>query len=175
MNKGFTLIEILIVAGLVVIILTAAIGVYLMGQKAYRVANVDAELIQNSRVVLDRLSREIRQTNEIVTQLSSPEIEFQDGHTDALRYIRYFLDNTDLRRQIITYYFAFDPETPVRWDATDIDGNPSLQRIDEDKLQAEYFINLNFSENGVINIEMTLNKGDQTNNLATAVYGRNTK
>lgn len=84
--KGFTLTEVIIVLTISLIIIVAVFSAYDLSQKSYIAAERKAEIIQNGRVVLERMSREIRQAKEIVTELPSErisppsEIKFRDGH-----------------------------------------------------------------------------------------------
>jgi type II secretory pathway pseudopilin PulG len=91
LNAGFTLVEIIIVLVLSFLIIGISYSIFIMAQRAYQQGNTGLEIIQNGRVILDRTSREIRQTNEIITSLPDvpdnpdffppEEIFFQDGHT----------------------------------------------------------------------------------------------
>ena len=86
--KGFTLTEVLVTTTLFILISGAISSIHFFSQRAYREGEIAVELSQNGRTVLERLTRELRQTGEIVTGLpqtdqgeSNPdEIEFQDGH-----------------------------------------------------------------------------------------------
>ncbi len=66
---GFTLPEILVSLSLFVLILLLVNSVYVLSQRAYNKNSDTAELTQNVRVSLDRISREIRQSTNIVTEL----------------------------------------------------------------------------------------------------------
>ena len=132
-------------------------------------------------LAFDRISREIRQAKEIVTDLpetnNNPpnEITFEDGHNvNEINYIRYYLDGADLRRQIIFYYF--DPpgqSVHARWNAKDQSGQSPKSAVSEDKLIAEYFQTLEFYEPNAINIYAELLKNNHYLYLATKVFGRN--
>lgn len=85
-KSGFTLTETLIVIIIFVIVIVAVFSALTFSQQAYLEGENLAELTQNGRVVLERVTREIRQAREIATELpdiessSSSEIEFHDGH-----------------------------------------------------------------------------------------------
>lgn len=180
---GFTLIETIIALTMAILIIGIVTSVYLVSRNIYRRADLRSEIAQNGRVMLDRISRELRQTPAIVTTLptanSNPEILpteiiFQDGHDiSAIKYIRYYLENSDLKRQGIAYTFSADPETYVDWRAVDENGNPPQANILEDKLIGEYLSDLEFWGNGLVNINLYLVKQGQTLILNTAIYGRN--
>ena len=68
-TTGFTLPEILVSLSLFVLIIFLVNSVYVLSQRAYNKNSDTAELTQNVRVSLDRISREIRQSTNIVTEL----------------------------------------------------------------------------------------------------------
>jgi len=158
---------------------------YSLGQNVYRRSGNEMEIWQNARAAFDRLTREIRQAEDLATSLPAVnddpmnppagELQFQDGHdTSRITYIRYYLDGSDLKRQIIAYYFSIQPETYVRWDSRDGFGQLPDQTFLEERIIGEYFTNLDFwGSNGLINIAAGLEKGGRNIQLLTAVYGRN--
>ncbi len=87
-NLGFSLTESVVSVAVLVLIFTVIYSVYLFNQKAYQEGETMAELTQNGRVILERIARELRQAEAIVTVLPQTdqgagnpvEIEFQDGH-----------------------------------------------------------------------------------------------
>ena len=180
---GFTLTETLIAILLLALIILLVLSVYLVGQRAYRQTDDRAELTQNGRVILDRLERELRQAKEIITALppdnSNPdllphEIMFEDGHDiTVIRYLRYYLQNTDLRRQLVIYYFATDPEVYVHSNDTDPYGQPPSSLILEDNLVGEFVTTLNFYGSNPSTLELQLTKNARVVNLLTKFYGRN--
>lgn len=184
-KKGFTLVEIIIVMTISVIIFGLITSVYIISQKAYSETDTKAEITQNGRVILDRMIREIRQTPDIITQIppdtSEPsllpsEIKFQDGHnTNQVRYIRYFLDGTDVKRQEIVYYFPSAPDYYVHSYDTDKDPphNPPIEQVVEEKVIGEYTEDLEFWGDNLININLYLYKDGYSSIINTAVYGRN--
>lgn len=183
--RGFTLVEILvaIAAGLIIISLiytSHSLMVRLTERESHKV-----ELVQNGRVTLDRLTRELRQSEEIVTTLPATadnpedpaplEIMFQDGHNlSPIRYIRYYLAENFLHREISHYYFSVDPDTWVSWDTVDSNGDPPLQAITEDNIIAEYINNLIFwGDDRVINIQFSTESEGNRVDFYTKVCGRN--
>jgi len=93
-------------------------------------------------------------------------------------YIRYYRDaDNNILRKVFTYCYSEDsvncvePETYVPWDAT-----PQLVEIilEEPRIIGEYVTNLEFWGSGrVINISLTLEKGNRSTELKTKVFGRN--
>lgn len=97
-----SLIETIIASLIITIILLAGTSLYLVGQKVWSQGLLISENTQNTRFIIDRLSRDIRQANEIVI-VNAQELFFEDGHDDRLQYINYELEPDGLRRMIIVY------------------------------------------------------------------------
>lgn len=182
-KKGFTLIELTIAISVSVLLILIVTSTYLVGQKTYNKTDFRAEIVQNGRVIIDRMSREIRQTGDIVTELPEDnadpdnlpsEIMFQDGHdTSQVTYIRYYLENGDLKRQTIIYYFETEPDIYTYWHATDQDGNSPIMSILEDRVVGEYVDDIEFWGDKLININLYLLKNEEMQIINTAIYGRN--
>ena len=180
--KGFTLSEVLIVIAVFMIITAAVYGAYTLSQKAYRESEISAEITQNGRVILERITREIRQAKEIAgdfpeeRQSASTTIIFEDGHiSDPYHYIHYFKTDDTIKREVITYYFSGDPEeTPVPWNAIPPLGQTLLTKnLEEARIIGEYVDNLELWGERVINITLVLQKKDKNLNLETKILGRN--
>jgi len=136
-KKGFTIIEVIVSVSVGAIILTIVYLSFIAGRTIHQKGILNAELAQNGRIALDRLSRDLRQTGEITTILSetkpepaNTEVQFEDGHTDIVQYITYRLDGNELEREVGHYYFETDPLTWVNSTATDAGGNPALYVVD---------------------------------------------
>lgn len=182
-NSGFSLIEVVIAISISTILFLIVTSVYNISQTTYNKTDTRAEITQNGRVILDRMIREIRQTTDIVTTMPETnfnpetlpdEIMFQNGHDVAtIKYIRYYLNNSNINKQIIKYYFSIDPNVHVHWYDTDEFGNPPTQEIVEDKIIGEFVYDIEFWGNSLININLYLLKNSETITINTAVYGRN--
>ena len=142
-KSGFTIVELLVA----IIISSVLVGVTVQTYTLFRRAVVQDEsrsgLNQNGRVALDRMTRELRLTPQLLTvfptgpadPLPQPNgIEFQDGYqatTDQeyLTYHRYYLNGSTLQLDIKRYVFSSQPT--VRVDATSYDsyGNPPVAQI----------------------------------------------
>ena len=177
-NKGFTLIEI-IASIAVLIVLVMLIGDIFISSNNLQAEKTNlAELIQNSRVALDRISREARQAAALVTDISSTtpsnEIEFQDGHDlSEISYIKYSLSGTNLIRDKIFYYFPADTSTYVYEGSVDSFGNPPTSTSTA-QVVGEYFDSIDLiNNNGLLNIELNLSKASTDFNIVTDVYIRN--
>lgn len=184
-SAGFTLIEIIISLSLFVIIILLVNSMFTLSQSTYNKNSAIAELTQNARVALDRLSRELRQSEIIVSALPATDTDpinpplnqifFQDGHnTNETTYILYRLDGTNLERIAKAYYFSSAPSTYVTYNSTDAGGNPPLELIISDSIVGEYFNDLKFwGANGLINTSIELAKNNHSFSLDTSVYSRN--
>jgi prepilin-type N-terminal cleavage/methylation domain-containing protein len=183
--NGFTLLEIIISISLFTIIIILIDDIYLTTQRAYNKNSDTAELTQNARVVLDRISRELRQSANIITTLPSTETDpqnppadeifFQDGHNiSQVTYLRYYLLGTDLMREHKAYYFAADPAVYVTYNSVDQGGSAPLETTIEDRVIGEYFNELKFwGANGLVNVLLTLTKNQNTFTINTSVFSRN--
>jgi len=183
--KGFTLIEVLVAVtvGILIILLTYASHslVVRMTERESR----KIELVQNGRVALDRITRELRQSDELVTilpevgddpgNLPPTEIIFQDGHAlDPISYVRYYLDANYLHRELSHYSFDTDPGVWVYWNAEDEFGGSASQTIDDDDIIAEYINNLIFwGGDRLINVSFSTSSSDDDVEFLTKVCGRN--
>lgn len=181
-RKGFTLVEILTVVFLGTLIIIAAYTVYIISYKAYKKNSASSELTQNGRIALERITRDLRQATEIVTDLpESPgegtpgtEIMFQDGHATAvIQYIRYYLSGTDLHREQRHYYFPSDPNTWVTSSAQDEDGNPPLYTTDSDQVKAEKISSLQFWGEETITLRLSVADSQSTYTFETKTLARN--
>ena len=180
--NGFTLVELTIAITIALLILLIVSATFVLNQRVFRKSNLKSELTQNARITLDLMAREIRQAQDIVTilpendlnaQTIAHEIEFEDGHiTSQIQYIRYYLDNSNLQRQIIVYYFDTDPDTHVYWDDIDAFGSPEMLVLEE-KTIGENFSNINFYGTDNINIELTLEKQTEQIQINTLINPRN--
>ena len=181
---GFTLLEVIASISLFTIVIILASNMYLVTQNAYNKNSNIAELTQNARVSLDRISRELRQSSNIVTTLpetnddpNNPptnQIFFQDGHdTNQITYLRYYLDGTNLMREHKAYYFNEEPSIYVTYNSLDQGGDAPLEIID-DRVVGEYFTELNFwGADGLINISLSLAKNQNVFAIKTSVFSRN--
>ena len=160
-----TLIEALLGTMIAALVVATGSGLYIMGQRAWSEGVSQAEELQNARVSMDRISRELRQAKEIAdTQTNS--ILFEDGHdTSRLQYVKYLIDTSnDLRRQVITYGKS---GALVRYD---VPGAQSTIEIDE--IVAESITSLTFTYDTLADtIEINLSLEDKV--FKTKINPRN--
>lgn len=185
-KAGFTLTEIVSVMTISVAVMVMIYNIFIVSQRAFLAGDNFLEISQNARILLDRLSRELRQTPAIATDLPpdqsqigfppAPEIMFQDGHDQPeIVYLRYYLDQNSVNRQKLYYFFDEEPGTKVEWDATDSFGQPPEQAIIEEKIIAEYVEQMRFYGNSLTTVEIVLNKNGNLSHFLTSVWGRNTR
>ncbi len=230
--QSFTLIEMIVSLTIVVLIMGAIYALFSLHQQSFKIAQEREELVQNSRVILERLSREIRQAKEIITSLPetpdiqdfppSSEIAFQDGHLPTINetanpqsatqntitlassaseepdyykgafikivsgsgegqirkiieynpttkvatiggsweilpessslykidtfyyYVRYYLEDNNLKRSVTVYYFSGTPNTFVPWNATPPQNQTRESIVLEDDVVGEYVNDIDF-------------------------------
>lgn len=176
-SKGFSLFEVLVSIAIATLLLLATYSIFILSQQSERPIVNKSEITQNQRAILDRISRELRQANDIVSVLPDDEIQFEDGHGmlsgDPIQYLHYHLSGTDLYREVLYYYFPTDPNVHVYHDELDASSNTPLVFSVEDRLIGEYVNSLSFSGNGTITININFAKGGQTLNITTDVSPRN--
>jgi len=184
-TAGFTLLEVIVSISLFTTIIILVSNIYSVTQNAYNKNSNIAELTQNARVSLDRISRELRQSSSIITALPETDddpddpptnqIFFQDGHDmNQITYLRYYLDGTNLMREHKAYYFSEEPSIYVIYNSLDQGGDSPIETIIDDRVVGEYFTGLDFwGTNGLINISLTLEKNQNIFAIKTSVFSRN--
>ncbi len=176
-SRGFSLFEVLIGILITLLLLLATYSVFILSQKTERPIANRAEITQNQRAILDRMTRELRQATAIVTTLPANEIKFEDGHDiinqNPIQYIRYYVTNNNLWREVSYYYFPTDPSTHVRYNELDENGLPPQIQLIETKLIGEYINSLTFTGGAIITISLQFTKNDQNLIIITDVSPRN--
>lgn len=184
-QSGFTLLEIIVSLAIFIVVIILTSSIFLLSQKSYNKSSNLAELTQNNRVYLDRLSRELRQSVNIITALPptdsdplyppSEQIIFQDGHDSSrITYIRYYLNGPDLMREHKAYFFTTDSATYVTINSIDAGGQPPNYEIKENRIIGEYFDKINFwGADGLVNIYIKLKKNADIFELKTSAFSRN--
>jgi prepilin-type N-terminal cleavage/methylation domain-containing protein len=100
-NRGFTLIEVLIALGILGIIILGMYGILKGGMDIWRGGKEKTDVIAQARLAMDRLTRELRATDEILG-CTAGEITFSTELTgDATdERIRYYSAETYLYRSV---------------------------------------------------------------------------
>jgi len=187
-SSGFTLSELLISIFFASLVLGAVYSSYILNQKASTEGESAVEILQNGRVVLERMAREIRQAKDMVTVLPVTKedavniIEFENGHDSSyIQYIRYFNDSTDktIKREVIGYYYSIsgspnNTSTYVLWNAAPPPGESlATTSIESPRIIGEYVSVLKFWGSKVIDIFVELEKGNKKIDFSTEIFGRN--
>lgn len=182
---AFTLIELVIAIGMALIVVSSTVAITILVQREVANGSSKFESVQNSRIVVDRITRDLRQTNNIVTTLpdiygavpGNNEIEFENGHDESqeINYIKYYLSGNDLVKQTHHYYFTSAPETYVLWNAQDGFGQGPLTSIDTSDVVANNISNFSFFKNGsnIVVFEVTSTTNTRTSNMKTQILLRN--
>lgn len=167
MRKAFTLIELLVSFAAGLLIFTAVLGLFSIGRRTIDRGGAQSEITQNGRVALERISRELRQAQALVTRIPETatvpgfpppsSLEFEDGHDgSALNYIRYHLEGALLYREVSYYSFSSAPTTHVSYTTRDAYGNPPTKTVTTDEIIAEGFTKLEFFGDKTVTIRETL-------------------
>jgi hypothetical protein len=186
MKKSFSLAELLIAITITILITEAAYFAGNVGRQTFNQTSEKIEINQNARVLLDRMSREIRQATEIATDLPpvsndpenppSTEIMFEDGHVATNRYISYKLENGQAKRSITAYYFGPSLPDPSEWvlrNARDENGNPPSSALITDEVVADKIISCQIWGESLINIHIIAGVDNQQEEFTTTVFARN--
>jgi len=181
--RGFTLFEILIAMAISVTLLGVLFSIYTLSAKSLSAGQARAELTQTSRSIMERITRDIRETKNVVSGLPpgaldplNPPLEelmLEDGHSETLQYIRYYRDGGDLYRQIRQYYFPEEPQIMVPHNAEDEFGNEPEISIIENHLVGQYISEIIFYGQNPVSLKLTLEKETIIHETRTALYGRN--
>ena len=182
-NKGFTLVELLVAMLISSLLISVTVAVYSAFRKTLAADQSAADLSQNGRVALDRISRELRQTPEIVTVLPTDqsdvsvtqpgEVEFQDGHADDLTYKRYYINGSYLELDTEEYYFASDTSTRVAWNSVGTSGDSPVKHVISTQIVAETVSSLALYGGKPLEVIISTTDGKQTVTLRTNVNERN--
>ena len=185
-KRSFTLVELLVAMAISSLVLAGAYGVYISSVKIYRTNTTSSELTQNARVALERISREVRQSADIITSmpenptLGTPavEIKMQDGHNQwpgigKIQYIRYYLSGSDLHRELTHYAFPDSSDDWVLYSTRGADNVEPDKIIDSDQIKAEQMSQIQFWGVKNITINIAVSDGAQTYHFETKALGRN--
>jgi len=90
-ESGFTLIEVLVAALIVVMLFTASFTILESGMRSWLRGEDRADRQQNVRIVMDRLTREIRQAKAVLdvgTYVNGNKfVQFQDAGDRTVKYL----------------------------------------------------------------------------------------
>ena len=177
------MIELLIALACGVLIFGGVLAIFSLARTALEREGRRAELNQNGRIAIERISRELRQAEAFVTSIPLTDMiqefpppssfEFLDGHDpDSLTYLRYHLEGTLLYREVSYYSFSTDPGVHVPVILLDQDGNSPQKTVVEDAIIAEHLLSIEFFGDKTVTIRVTL----QNNSIVvyqTSITARN--
>lgn len=183
-TSGFTLIELLIALSVGLVMLMAVFNLTLLARKAVALSVGRGELTQNGRLALERMARDLRQAQMLVTRLPASaaltgfpppaQLEFQDGHDPAsLTYLRYHLLGNALYRESSYYSFSSAPGARVPFNIRDAQSNFPIKTVLEDAVIADSFQSLQFFGVKLITVRADLLFGTIRAHLETAILARN--
>lgn len=127
-KPAFTVVELMTATSIGLLLISLTWGVYLSIVRASVASDQESMVAQNARVIVDRISRDVRQTTGFAQSLPDTaaagvsSLEFVDGHEPDPAgpvYIRYSLSGTDVWRRRHYYYKADQPDTRVTLNAGD--------------------------------------------------------
>lgn len=140
-HKAFTLIELVVAIAISSVLVATTVQVYTLFRKAVIQDQSRSDLNQNARVALDRLTRELRLTPELLTQfpattsdnsIAEPnQVEFEDGSANAVAftYHRYYLSGSTLELDTKQYYFSSQPNVFVDAASLDSSGHSPIAQV----------------------------------------------
>jgi hypothetical protein len=179
-QNGFTLVEIISFIGLTTLLLFLTYNILVLTSRSSSNGSAITESLENGKIFLDKITTDLRQTTNVITILpiideeKISEIVFQDPNSlDAIKYSRYYLDNTTINKQTIVYYFSDQPDVFVNLNARDDEDNPPLSMIENEEIIANNISELGFYGDKLINIDLKLSKNNKVTHLFTSVFIRN--
>lgn len=182
-QPGFTLIELLVAVIISSILIGITVSTYSLFRKSMNLDQSKSNIAQNARIALDRLSRELRQTPDVVTNLPDDptdntvaqpgQIEFEDGHANDLTYRRYYITNSVLKVDVKEYYFSGDPAYRVKWNASGGSGQLVTHVISTQDIADNVQSIVLYGTDQIQIILTTAGEGNQQFALRTTVFGRN--
>jgi len=85
-QRGFTLVELLIVIAILGLMMAGLVAVQLQGQTSYLVGAHRVEVQQNTRIALDLIIRELRSAQSVTAIPSATSITFVDENGATVQY-----------------------------------------------------------------------------------------
>lgn len=125
-RRGFTLTELVIAAGIASILAGLTATSYISIQRLVVRGEKDLVAAQTARVIIDRISRDLRQAIRITDSVPPDAVSaistltFEDGHDvnpDGPTYITYSLEDTSVRRNRHYYYLESNPTQRLPYNA----------------------------------------------------------
>lgn len=92
-EQGFSLLEVLVALGVLIILLVSANSLYLAGNQTLVFGAAKSELQQQARVALMKITKEIRKSSEVTSQGQPPQLTLSFEEAEELKIVRYRLNN----------------------------------------------------------------------------------
>ena len=179
-SSSFSIIEVIVAVALGVILMGSAYELYYLATRTLARSNSHFEIRQGARIAMERISRDLRQSEEIISDLPeniatpTAQIKFQDGHeTSKIQYIEYYVKDNALYRKYTHFSFAYSTDQWVYWDTKDNNSQSPNETTDLDEIISENFVNLSIWGKSKINISITVEQNQQSETYTTTVLGRN--
>ena len=96
-RRGFTLIETMLTVTIVTIIFSSIFNIYIRGVLFWHQSQAKNEVSESLRIAMDRLSRELRQANNLVA-ITDNNLQFKDSYDHLVTYFIY--NKNQLNRKI---------------------------------------------------------------------------
>ena len=191
-RSGFTLIEVLLATTLSVGLIGLAGTAYVQSQRLTVAQADELTVAQNARVLVDRVSRDVRQTTEFTATLpdnsleGADSIEFVDGHEpdeSGPYYLQYELADGQIWRRRLYYYRPSQPTVRVSYNPSEVlyeegagaPDNGLVRHVDESIAVADGVQQLSFwGSASLLRIDVWLKQGNSdVYQLHSAVAKRN--
>jgi prepilin-type N-terminal cleavage/methylation domain-containing protein len=85
-QRGFTLVELLIVVAILGMMLAGLLAVQMQGQQSYLIGSHRVEAQQNGRIALEMMTRELRSATSVTAIPSTTDMSFVDENGLPIRY-----------------------------------------------------------------------------------------
>lgn len=178
-RAGFSVVEMLVAVFIGMIVVEAAYLFFPLGSRITREGEAQNEIIQDTRITLNRIQRELRQTPTIIDTIPSGEqnainsVAMENGFLEdedpEPSYVRYSKNGDSIYRQKYHFEDGQVPANIVHYDDPD-----AIEVEDSNDIftanVAEFKL---YMQNGVIKIYLTLHKAEAEITLFSSVYPRN--
>jgi type II secretory pathway pseudopilin PulG len=187
-KPAFTVVELVVALFISSILVSATTATYSLFRRSLIIDQSRVNLSQNARIVIDRLSRELRLTQDVVTtvpanvsdlSVSQPgQIEFQDGAANDLTYRRYYISGSTVELDIKEYLYPSGtsgaPTGRVLWNAPAISGKTPVANVISTQDIADNAQSFVFYGGDFLQLYFTTTDGLQSFTARTTILGRNT-
>lgn len=129
-RSGFTLVEVLTASVLGSILIGLTATTYIQAERLNVQQSAELEISQNARALIDRISRDVRQTPGFTASLPDNVdqglefIQFEDGHDPEAGgpyYMQYHRVDNQVWRRRVYYFRESDPNTRVPFEQVQMD------------------------------------------------------